>query len=131
MKLGIPDRRIFFFGAQNGIAAPQHFTWRTLLEHGEEDWVRFDDLHTSKNTTAFLMFSSGTTGLPKAAQLSHYDLVAQHTLVHENPQHPEDYPVSRICCLPFFHAATAPYKHTTTLRSGKPSYVMRRFHLLD
>ena len=119
------------FGSQNGIGTSEHYTWRTLLEHGEDDWVRFNDLETAKNTTAFLMFSSGTTGLPKAAQLSHYNLVAQHTMVHENPQHLEQYNVSRVCCLPFFHAATAPYTHTSTLRSGMPSYIMRRFQLDD
>ncbi|KAK3111429.1 hypothetical protein LTR53_013338 [Teratosphaeriaceae sp. CCFEE 6253] len=128
-ELGIPASRIWLFGSQNGQSAPKHHTWRTLLEHGEEGWVRFDDLETAKNTTAFLMFSSGTTGLPKAAQLSHYNIIAQHTLVHGNPAHPETYPVSRICCLPLFHAAAAPYTHTTTLRAGYPSYIMRRFDL--
>lgn len=77
------------------------------------------------------MMSSGTTGLPKAAQLSHYNLVAETTLVHENPCHPEPYQMSRIVSLPMFHAAIAPYCHTTTLRSGRESYIMRRFALPD
>lgn len=131
VELGIPASRIFLFGAQNGQTVAEHLTWRTLLEHGEEDWVRFDDLETAKSTTAFLMLSSGTTGLPKAAQLSHYNLVAETTLLHENPKHPEPFAISRVTCLPFFHAATAPYTHTTTLRSGYPSHVMRRFQLHD
>lgn len=33
-------------------------SWRTLLEHGEEDWERWDDAEKSKNTTAARMFSS-------------------------------------------------------------------------
>ena len=63
---------------------PSGFTsWRTLLDHGEKDWVRFDDEKVSKSTTAARLFSSGTTGLPKAAALSHFNLIAQHTLVNE------------------------------------------------
>ncbi|KAK4899845.1 hypothetical protein LTR49_027582 [Elasticomyces elasticus] len=70
-ELNIPASRIFLFGRYHGIGVPEHYTWRTLLEHGEEDWVRFNDLHTARNTIAFLMLPSGTTGLPNAAQLSH------------------------------------------------------------
>jgi acyl-CoA synthetase (AMP-forming)/AMP-acid ligase II len=32
-------------------------SWKLLLDHGEQDWLRFDDLETSKNTTAMLLFS--------------------------------------------------------------------------
>lgn len=31
--------------------------------------------------------------------------------------------------LPFFHAASAPSTHTSPLRSGRASYIMRRFEL--
>jgi acyl-CoA synthetase (AMP-forming)/AMP-acid ligase II len=37
--------------------------------------------------------------------------------------------ISRILCLPMFHAAAAPASHITALRSGQVSYVMRRFEL--
>ncbi|KAF7189031.1 Phenylacetyl-CoA ligase epaB [Pseudocercospora fuligena] len=123
-QLGLTDDRILLLSDD---ANSQHATWRSLLRHGEQDWVRFNDLETAKNTTAFLMFSSGTTGLPKAAQLSHYNLVAEHTLVHENPHHPSPFPVSMPCPLPLFHAAMAPYVHTSALRSGLTAYIMRRF----
>ena len=129
--LGIHWRRILFLQAQNGQQMYQYYSWRHLLDHGEKDWVRFDDLETARNTTAFLMFSSGTTGLPKAAQLSHYNLIAEHTLVHENPKHLEQYDVSRIMSLPLFHAAAAPYVHVSSLRSGMPAFLMKRFALPD
>ncbi|KAK5719119.1 hypothetical protein LTR15_007642 [Elasticomyces elasticus] len=129
-ELGIPEDRIFVFDAQNGERTKGYSHWRSLLQYGEEEWVRFEDRETCESTTAFLMMSSGTTGLPKAARLSHSNLIAQHTLVHSNPHHPETYPLSRICCLPLFHAAMAPYTHTSALRSGYPSYIMRRFDLI-
>lgn len=66
------------------------------MQQGEKDWVRFDDEKTAKSTTAARLFSSGTTGLPKAAILSHFNFIAQHTLVHERNAEKKNYEVSRI-----------------------------------
>ena len=83
-ETGLPRGSISIFDNREGQSVPQGFkSWRTLLEHGEEDWVRFDDLETSKATTAARLFSSGTTGLPKAAALSHYNFIAQHCVINE------------------------------------------------
>ena len=80
---GIPCSHIWIFDTQNQEIPEGFFSWKKLLGYGEEDWVPFDDEDVSKTTTAARLFSSGTTGLPKAAALSHYNLVAQHTLVNE------------------------------------------------
>jgi 4-coumarate--CoA ligase len=126
---GIPTSN--FLLLDNAVMSPssgqsQGFaSWRTLLNHGEADWVRFDDENKSRNTTAFLCFSSGTTGLPKAAQLSHYNLIAEHTLVFEHRPHP--YPRRRLIALPMFHAATAPSTHVSALKGGHPNFIMRRY----
>ena len=58
-------------------------SWKELLTHGEEDWLRFDDLKTAQETTAARLFSSGTTGLPKAVAISHHNLVAENELAFE------------------------------------------------
>jgi 4-coumarate--CoA ligase len=50
----------------------------TLQEHGEEDWERFDDLERVEGTPAARLFSSGTTGMPKALDMSHYNFVSRH-----------------------------------------------------
>ena len=82
--IGIPESNIWIFNTTpEQSPLPGFKSWRTLLEHGEEDWVRFDNEKISRATTAARLFSSGTTGLPKAAALSHYNFVAQHTLAHE------------------------------------------------
>ena len=79
---GIPRENILIFDSRPGQKVPDGFkSWRSLMEHGEEDWERFDDLETSKNTTAARLFSSGTTGLPKAAKITHYNFVRQRSLL--------------------------------------------------
>jgi acyl-CoA synthetase (AMP-forming)/AMP-acid ligase II len=79
-----------FDTVEENFSAPKDVkSWKTLLQAGEwsGDWYKFDDLETSKRTPAAIQFSSGTTGLPKGAILSHYNLVAQHTLVYDtNPR---------------------------------------------
>nr|OQO31797.1 hypothetical protein B0A51_00699 [Rachicladosporium sp. CCFEE 5018] len=125
--VGLPEKNIVIFNPHGERSLPGYAQWSDLLQHGEQDWVRFDNLETTKNTTAAMLFTSGTTGLPKAAMLSHYNLIAQHTLVYEAP--PRPYKAVRVLALPMFHAAMAPVAHTTPLRNGEKGYVLRRFDL--
>jgi long-subunit acyl-CoA synthetase (AMP-forming) len=92
-ECSIPQSNVWIFDTQKQ-AIPKGFrSWETLKQHGEEDWVRFDDEKTAKSTCATRLYSSGTTGLPKAATLTHHNLIAQHTLVHEAAT-PKPWPVS-------------------------------------
>ncbi|KAF2122256.1 hypothetical protein BDV96DRAFT_594164 [Lophiotrema nucula] len=126
-KHDVPKSRIFIFD-HDGQRVPDGFeSYKALLEHGEADWPRFDDAETSKNTTAMLLFSSGTTGLPKAVQLSHYNLIAQDTLVREvRPQTAE---TQRLVALPIFHAATTPSCVIAPFKGGEKRYICKRFEL--
>lgn len=60
---GIPQSSIWI--ADNlGQSIPSGFkSFKDLMNYGEEDWVRFDDEKTCKETTAARLFSSGTTGM--------------------------------------------------------------------
>ncbi|KAJ4357563.1 uncharacterized protein N0V89_002139 [Didymosphaeria variabile] len=129
-QLQLPISRIRILDSTSG--RPDRITgefasWRELLSHGEEDWVSFDDESTSRNTTAMLCFSSGTTGLPKAAQISHHNLIAQHTIGFEHS--PRPYRIKRLVFLPMFHVSTAPMVHTSPLRAGHVQYIMRRWDI--
>lgn len=82
-KMDIAQSQILIFDVHNQPMPKGYQSWRTLLEHGEEDWIRFDNEKLAKSTTITRLFSSGTTGLPKAVDHSHTNLIAQHTLVFE------------------------------------------------
>lgn len=105
----------------------QSQSWRTLLCHGTAPWTRFDSPALSKETTAAFFFSSGTTGLPKATQITHANLVAQHTLVYT--PHPRPYHISAVLCIPLFHIGIGPLTHVSMLKDGRTAYIMRRFEL--
>ena len=127
-ECNIPNSNILIFNVL-GQPVPAGFqSWESLLNKGEEDWVRFDDLETAKTTEAARMFSSGTTGLPKAAMVTHHNLIAHHTLVWRSVE-ARDYEVKRLLTFPMFHAAAVPVSHTTTLKVGQVGVVMRRFDL--
>lgn len=124
---GMSMKNIIIFNP-NHEKAPAGFTeWDDLLKYGEQDWIRFDDLETAKHTEAARLFSSGTTGLPKAASLSHYNLIGQHTLVFE--ANPRPWRARRLMALPMFHAATAPSAFCSPIRGGEKAYVLARFDL--
>ena len=59
-----------------------------LLNHGECDWVRLSSEEEAKNTTAALLSTSGTTGLPKAAMISHHSFVTQSMMLKDGKEKP-------------------------------------------
>ncbi len=69
---------------------------KDLLNHGESDWIHFKHHDDSKNTTAALLSTSGTTGLPKAAKISHYNCVSQNAGLNDSKNKP--YNVSLAKC---------------------------------
>ena len=137
---------------QNGSNTPYH-SFEDLLAHGEEDWIRILDEQTAKATPAAYFQTSGTSGAPKEAVLSHYALIAQHESVnHITPFEVSKHPlgrlsfelefsshfllttnpteqVVRLLTVPYFHVFGALFGHIFPIRYGEPMYVMPRFHL--
>jgi 4-coumarate--CoA ligase len=135
-QAGIPRTNIFAFDYHTPVDKPWSSnkawktdikSWRHLMGQGEADWIKWDNEARSKSTTAARLFSSGTTGLPKAVEMTHHNFIAQHTMVLEHK--PRDYEVIRLLCTPMFHVSNVPRAHTSPLRSGLLTYVMRRFEL--
>ncbi|KAE8378625.1 hypothetical protein BDV26DRAFT_292023 [Aspergillus bertholletiae] len=125
---GIPESNLLVFNVKDQTVPVGLKSWQGLLSAGEEDWVRFDDLKTCEETAAARLFSSGTTGLPKATTLTHRNFIAQHELVFEIVKRP--YQIRRLMALPMFHAAAAPSTHWSPLKGGQVVHVMRRFDLM-
>ena len=75
-ECGIPKSNIFAFNVLGQGELPMEVrSWTTLMEHGECDWERFDDLERSEGTAIARLFSSGTTGVAKALDMSCYNFV--------------------------------------------------------
>ncbi|CAG8972934.1 hypothetical protein HYALB_00001354 [Hymenoscyphus albidus] len=102
-------------------------SWRSLLGVGERGWEGFDDEVMAGDVVAARLFSSGTTGFPKAVDISHRNLVAQHVLTQEINKKP--WKQIRLFCLPMFHVAAVPIIHTSVLKAGAPAVIMLRFDL--
>ncbi|KZM26339.1 uncharacterized protein EKO05_0002199 [Ascochyta rabiei] len=144
-QAGIPRTNVFVFDHHTPVTRPWNDSevwgeglggeerwgglksWRYLVGHGESDWVRWNNEARSKSTTAAPLFSSGTAGPPKAVEMTHHNFIAQHTMVLEHKS--RDYNVIRLLCAPMFHVSNVPRAHTSPLRSGLLTYVMRRFEL--
>lgn len=68
-------------------------SWRYLMGQAQREWERWDDEDRSREAVAARLFSSGTTSLPGAVEMTHYNFVAQHTMVLE--WKPRDYEASQ------------------------------------
>ncbi|KAJ5807954.1 AMP-dependent synthetase/ligase [Penicillium riverlandense] len=126
-QAGVSEQNLWVFDNLGQPVPAGRRSWKQLMSFGEEDWVRFDDPKTASETTAARLFSSGTTGLPKAVTITHSNLIAQHEFVLG--ANPRPYAITRIIAVPVFHASAAPVTHISTLKSGAAAYVMRRFDL--
>ena len=124
-ECSIPRSKIFIWDA-HGEDVPQSFeSWNVLLEYDERDWICFENEEQSENTTAALMSTSGTTGLPKAAAVSHRAQIAQNIVISHSKGNP--YEIIRLLCLPLFHAFAGPISHISPLRDGHTTYIMKRY----
>ena len=72
-QCGIPLSNIFILNFHGEATPDEYQSWNSLLDKGETDWVQVED----PNTTAAYFGTSGTTGLPKAAIITHGYLVSQ------------------------------------------------------
>lgn len=120
--------------------------WFSVLTDPQEaagfDWENGKNSITSDDT-AMLLYSSGTSGLPKGVEVTHYNLVANAMQMN----HMFDLDTSRagpsakaqgksrwLCCLPIYHGLAAVVYVTIAPHRRIPTYIMRDFdrhHMLS
>lgn len=97
-----------------------------------------------RTDVAFLVYSSGTTGIPKGVRLSHYNLTSnviqvqwseQFNLTWDGSKTSSDIPLPKghgdriLACLPFFHIYGLTMFVMKPMRSGVTTYVMEKFEI--
>ncbi|RAL07362.1 acetyl-CoA synthetase-like protein [Aspergillus homomorphus CBS 101889] len=104
---------------------PQNLT--TLLTHPPTQNLPALTQEAASTKPAALYSTSGTTGLPKAAILTHANILAQHASLtaHQPPESNDNKRVKRLIPLPIFHLFSALFTHLFPLRYGHPVYIMR------
>lgn len=125
-QCNIHDSRIFVYDALDNAPDSDLQSWTSLLSHGEANWLQFTNPEVEKDSIATLAFTSGTTGLPKAAMIPHTYHVSQIWAIQSRGK---PYKVSRLLCLPPFHTFGMPLISGCALREGHTVYLMRRFEV--
>ncbi|KAI0390153.1 acetyl-CoA synthetase-like protein [Xylariaceae sp. FL0594] len=107
--------------------------WTELLA-SEQDGEAFDWIEPAapQETTCCLNYSSGTTGVPKGVEISHYSYVANGVQVQFLEELDPDFLEKRkthrqLCYLPCYHAYGQTFYMCNFPRKGTPVYIMPSF----
>ena len=94
-ECGLPFSRIFVLNDKEGQTFPHNHSWKALMAFGEADWDTFTEPDQAQNTTAALMSTSGTSGFPKAAMISHASMIVQTVMLDDAKQKPYQVTITR------------------------------------
>lgn len=143
----LPSTQVFVFGdpAEDLVSLPVRpwiDLWASLEESQSWSWHRITTFEEANSTTAVLNYSSGTTGLPKGVEISHYNLVANSEQVLFKRDRYGDTPEARrrkenvansgerwLAPLPMYHAYGQTYSCLSAARLGAKVFIMPEFSL--
>ncbi len=109
---------------QDGLGGDEHcLRFEDLLESGSPD---FDTVQTCPDDTAVILYTAGSFGRPKGAELSHFGLFYNAALTCDRLAHitPEDL---SLASLPLFHAFGLTCVMNATLYAGGTLSLLPRF----
>ncbi len=105
-------------GFSNDFVVALENAWSTQVDRRYREGI-------TSETPTLLIFTSGTTGLPKAAIYSHMRWLCSGDVMEVTINStPDDV---FYCCLPLYHGAAATSVTSTALRSGSTILVRRKF----
>lgn len=144
---GIPLSSVFVFGDPGekltGLSIrPWTDIWASLDEIKSWSWERLTNFDEVNSRTAVINYSSGTTGLPKGVEVTHYNLVANSEQVLFKRDRYSGTALSKIrqrnietlgerwlAPLPMYHAYGQTYQCLSAARLGAKVFVMSKFTL--
>jgi len=142
--VGMDRKRIFLFtelpmdpesALQNHASGHTNHHWSTLFSSSQIGrrfvWEELNSPNLAR-TTAILIYSSGTTGLPKGVELSHSNIVANMLQLKQIQLSDGGVEVRRgLCAVPLYHALGLVYYAFTAPKWGIPTYLMEQYNLTD
>ncbi|KAK0643071.1 hypothetical protein B0T16DRAFT_429843 [Cercophora newfieldiana] len=149
-EIGFPKERIYVFGgntppapevAQSPNPGPgvkgrvdgvKHWTELIADNLNEAEYWSWDEPLDATETTCCLNYSSGTTGVPKGVEISHYSYVANGAGVVFTQNLDPEWPQKKsrwmgLCFLPLYHTYGQTYFVANFAKMDVPTYVMAGF----
>ncbi|KAL5040849.1 hypothetical protein BDW71DRAFT_213713 [Aspergillus fruticulosus] len=147
-QAGLDHKNIYFFcDPEENVPAsvtsrirPWTDIWRPLEEVRSWSWKKIDTLQEAEQTTAIINYSSGTTGLPKGVEITHYNVVANCTQLLEKRLLAPDTQKGKerrarldvsgerwLAPLPMYHAYGQAYYCVNAARLGAKVFIMKSF----
>ncbi|KAL2834168.1 AMP-binding enzyme-domain-containing protein [Aspergillus pseudoustus] len=144
-----PDQLLIFSDLDEDLSQSQPLSppsWTSIWRPAEEvqswSWKPITTLKEAQQTTAIINYSSGTTGLPKGVEISHYNAVANATQLLFKRAMAADTALGRcrkarlnqsgerwLAPLPMYHAYGQTYYCINAARCGAKVFIMRSFNV--
>ncbi|KAM0077344.1 hypothetical protein ACKRZS_010648 [Fusarium odoratissimum] len=134
---GLPPNSLVLIDSKDSSAVGGVSSFQSLLGYGTYSWERISDPKVLADKPAVLNFSSGTTGLPKACEITHRNLVAnaEQNLhldrVARKRKNDPTFAANDVHCafLPFYHAMGLITFCILNVKRGCTTVVMPKFDL--
>ncbi|KAF5578822.1 4-coumarate ligase [Fusarium subglutinans] len=134
---GLPPNSLVLINSKDSSSVDGVSSFQSLLGHGTYSWERISDSKVLADKPAVLNFSSGTTGLPKACEITHRNMVAnaeQNLHLDRVARKRKNDPTFaandvHLAFLPFYHAMGLVTFSIMNVKRGCTTVVMPKFDL--